>query len=192
MVEQKNTKSRSWSAIVYPESAPNNWREFLDSEHIRWVESPLHDKDINPGTGEIKKAHWHILMLFDGPTTFKNVSSLVEKINTPIPKKVASARGLVRYMIHMDNPEKYQYDRSDIVGHGGVNVEEFFELTATSRLQVLKDISLYVRDNQVTSFDSLVFYAIENNDDWFDVIANHNTLFLNKLIDSIWLKKKDK
>lgn len=187
MTEHKIAKSRSWSIIVYPESTPKDWREILDNEHIEWVESPLHDKDTNPD-GEIKKAHWHILLIYDGPTTFNNVLGLAEKLNAPIPQKVASARGLVRYMIHMDNPEKYQYDRSEIVGHGGVDIESFFNLTATNRLDVLKEISLYIKENQVTSFADLVFYAIENNDDWFNVIANYNTLFLNNLINDIWRK----
>ncbi|MGQ7458465.1 Rep family protein, partial [Streptococcus suis] len=53
-------KGRDWTFIVYPESAPSNWREILDETHMRWVEFPLHDKDVN-ADGEIKKPHWHIL-----------------------------------------------------------------------------------------------------------------------------------
>ena len=34
--------------MVYPESAPENWREILDETRMRWIESPLHDRDINP------------------------------------------------------------------------------------------------------------------------------------------------
>lgn len=40
-------KGRDWTFIVYPESAPENWREILDETHLRWIESPLHDKDIS-------------------------------------------------------------------------------------------------------------------------------------------------
>ena len=39
--------------VVYPESAPENWRTILDETFMRWVESPLHDKDVN-ADGEIK------------------------------------------------------------------------------------------------------------------------------------------
>lgn len=187
----KNKKTRSWTFIVYPESAPDNWRDVIDEEHVAWVESPLHDKDVNPD-GEIKKHHWHVLLLFDGPTTFNNAKSIADKLNAPIPQAVASAKGMVRYMIHMDNPEKYQYSRNDIIGHGGADVDSFFELSNSNRLSVLKDISAYVMDNQVTSFADLTFYAIQNSDDWFDIIANHNTLFLNKLIDSMWQKSYKK
>ena len=40
--------------IVYPESAPSNWRDTLNKTHLRWIESPLHDKDVN-ADGEVKK-----------------------------------------------------------------------------------------------------------------------------------------
>ena len=55
-------RTRTWVAVVYPDSAPDNWRELLDENHIEWAESPLHDRDVNPGTGEVKKAHWHIAL----------------------------------------------------------------------------------------------------------------------------------
>lgn len=58
----KETRTRNWSVIVYPESAPENWRQILDESHIEWIESPLHEFDTNP-TGEIKKPHYHILLL---------------------------------------------------------------------------------------------------------------------------------
>ena len=54
-------KGRDWTFIVYPESTPKNWRDILDETHMRWVESPLHDKDVNPD-GELKKEHYHILL----------------------------------------------------------------------------------------------------------------------------------
>ncbi|MDU7039740.1 MAG: Rep family protein, partial [Lactococcus lactis] len=63
MAKKKDTRTRNWTFFVYPESAPSNWREILDSYHVPWIESPLHDKDVN-SDGEIKKAHWHVLLMF--------------------------------------------------------------------------------------------------------------------------------
>ncbi|WP_225354628.1 Rep family protein, partial [Ligilactobacillus murinus] len=58
---KKDDRARTWTFIVYPESAPENWRDLLDEYHVPWVESPLHDKDINPD-GTVKKAHWHVIL----------------------------------------------------------------------------------------------------------------------------------
>src|SRR5699024_1690594 len=75
-------KGRDWTFIVYPESAPENWRTVLDETHLRWIESPLHDKDVN-ADGEVKKEHYHILIIFDGPVTAKQVTKITEQLNTP-------------------------------------------------------------------------------------------------------------
>lgn len=182
---KKPRRTRNWTFIVYPESAPKDWRSIIDEDHVQWIESPLHDKDTNPD-GEKKKPHWHILVMYDGPKSYDQIKAMTDKLNSPIPKAVASARGLVRYMIHLDNPEKCQYLKSDIVGHCGADVESFFEMSASSRLEKLKDITAYILENHVTSFSALVQYAIMHDDDWFTIIADKNTLFLNKLIDSEW------
>ena len=115
-------------------------------------------------------------------------NKIAHDVNSPIPKAVGSAKGLVRYMIHLDNPEKYQYEKNEIIGHGGVDIDSFFELTTTNRLEVLKQISRYVIDNNIVNFVNLVEYAISENDDWFTVIADKNTLYINKLIDAQWQK----
>lgn len=185
MVEKK---TRNWTFIVYPESAPRNWREILDEQHVRWVESPKHDKDVNPD-GEIKKAHYHILLAFDGPMSSKTPADIAKSLNSPIPKAVGSARGLVRYMIHMDNPEKYQYDINEIVGHSGADVQEYFEMTATSKLTTLKEIVRYIHDEQIDNFDDFLQISIDKSDDWFSIATSHNTLAINKQLDAIWHKK---
>lgn len=184
----ENKRGRNWTMVVYPESAPKDWRSKLDDLHIAWIESPLHDKDTNPD-GTIKKAHWHVLLTFEGLKSYSQIKEIADSVHAPIPQRVESARGMVRYMIHMDNPEKYQYKQSDIIGHGGADVESYFALTATNRLDILKDIVLFVRENNITEFADLTFYAIENNSDWFDVIANHNSIFLRNLLSS--MRNKD-
>ena len=183
-------KGRDWTFIVYPESAPDNWRTVLDETHLRWIESPLHDKDIN-ADGEIKKSHYHILLTFDGPVTEKQVIKLIDPLNTPLPKKVGSARGLVRYMAHLDNPEKYQYSRDEIVGHCGADVESYFELTKTSKMSVMKEIITYIYENKIDNYADFLMICIQHSDDWFDVATNYNTLAINKMIDGMWLKKKN-
>jgi hypothetical protein len=188
-MESKNVKGRDWTFIVYPESAPSNWREILDETHIRWIESPLHDKDVN-ADGEMKKAHWHILLSADGPITFSAVEKITKKLNSPTPKKVGSGKGLVRYMIHLDNPEKYQYDISEIRAHNGAEISPYFEMSMTKRLDVMKEIIRYIHDNDVDNFADFLMICIEKSDDWFSIAVNHNTLAINKMLDAMWHRNK--
>ena len=71
---QKDRRARSWSWIVYPESAPDNWRQLLDETGEKWIESPLHDKDINETTNELKKPHWHIIVSFENKKSYNHKS----------------------------------------------------------------------------------------------------------------------
>ena len=176
-------RGRNWTIVVYPDSAPQDWRSILDNLHIQWIESPLHNKDVNPD-GTIKKAHWHVLLLFDGNKSYQQVKNITVKLNTVNPQRVESARGMVRYMIHLDNPEKYQYDVKDVVAHGGADIDALMKPTTTNRLQTLKEIITYIHDNQVTNMMDLLMYAIQNNDDWFNIMADYNTLIISKAIDA--------
>ncbi|MDV8169462.1 replication protein [Streptococcus pneumoniae] len=189
MTNNKKTveKGRDWTFIVYPESAPKNWRDILDETHMRWVESPLHDKDLNPDK-EIKKPHYHILLSADGPITYNQVVKIIEPLNAPIPKKVGSAKGLIRYMAHLDNPEKYQYSIDEIVGHGGADIASYFELTKTDKMTVMKEIIQYIHENKIDNYADFLMICIGKSDDWFDVAINYNTLAINKMIDGIWQK----
>ena len=58
-------RTRNFATVVYPDSAPADWKEKLDQLHVAAFISPLHDKDINPN-GEPKKAHYHVLVMFEG------------------------------------------------------------------------------------------------------------------------------
>lgn len=180
-------KGRDWTFIVYPESAPKNWRDILDKTHMKWIESPLHNKDTNPD-GTIKKAHWHIMLSADGPITEKQVNEIIKSLNCTIPQKVGSGIGMVRYMCHMDNPEKYQYPVTDIIGHGGADVASYFKMTQTSRLSIMKDIVQYIYENNVDNYADFLMYCIteRDNDDWFEVAIDHNTLAINKVLDGVW------
>ena len=187
----KVEKGRDWTFIVYPESAPENWRSILDDTYMRWVESPLHDKDVN-ADGELKKPHWHILLSADGPITEAAVKKIIEPVNGPIPQKCGSGRGLVRYMIHMDNPEKYQYPRDEIIGHNGADVESYFELTYTNRLTLMKDIVTYIYENEISNYADFLMLCILESDDWFDIAINSNTIAINKMLDAMYHKKQNR
>ena len=188
---KKTIKGRDWTFLVYPESAPANWREFLDETHMRWVESPCHDKDVN-ADGEVKKAHFHILLSSDGPITEQAVMKIIEPLKGPMPKKVGSAKGLVRYMAHLDNPEKYQYPIDEIIGHNGADVASYFELTMTNKIVMMKDIVKFIYEEEIDNYADFLMLCIEKSDDWFNIAVNHNTLAINKLIDAMWHKKRNR
>lgn len=181
---KETARTRNWTFIVYPESAPENWRQILDDLHLEWVESPLHDLDLN-ATGEKKKDHYHILILFNGNKTYQQVIDMISPLNATIPQQCHNAKSLVRYMAHLDNPEKYQYSPSDIISHGGVEIADLLKPTASEKYTIVKEMIQYVKENRVTEFQDLVDYAMANrSDDWFPVICDGSTFVLNSYLKS--------
>ena len=183
---KKDVRARTWTFVQYPESAPENWRDILDGYHIPWVESPLHDKDVNPD-GTAKKAHRHVILLFDGKKSFEQVKDITDALNAPIPQKTANTKGLVRYLIHMDNPEKHQYKREDIICHSGADIEQYFEISSASRERILWDIMEFIRDEKITSYSAFIGYCQDtDNREWFSIATKYYTLAIRTLIDSVY------
>lgn len=180
----KETRTRNWTIVLYPESAPENWRQILDDMHIEWIESPLHDKDIN-ANGETKKAHWHILLMFGGVKTYEQIKEVTDKLNAPIPQRCHNSKAMVRYMAHLDNPDKAQYNTSDIKAHGGVDLAEMLRPSSSERYIIIRDMISYVRINGIAEFQDLMDYAsTEHFDDWFPLLCDNSAYVVNQYIKS--------
>lgn len=185
--QEKNGKgrTRNWTFIIYPESAPENWRDLLNDEHIAWVESPLHDKDTN-ADGEVKKAHIHILLMFDSVKGYNQVVVITERIKATIPQKCASPKGLVRYMIHLDNPEKFQYEKKDIKEYGGADIAELLKPTCSDRYALIKEMIIFVKEHEIKEIQDLIDYALEYRfDDWFPLLCDNSTFIMSHYIKSV-------
>lgn len=182
--QNKDTRTRNWTIVVYPESAPENWRDILDDMHLEWIESPLHDGDIN-ANGEFKKPHWHVLLMFGGVKTFEQVREVTEILNCPRPERCHNAKALVRYMVHMDNPEKKQYRVEDIKAHGGVDVREMLRPNSSERYTLVAEMIDFIDEYNITEFWAIVKYAKSQRfDDWFPLLADNSAFFVKEYIKS--------
>ena len=186
MAEKKSTdnRTRTWTFVLYEDSAPNNWRDILDEQHIEWVESPWHDKDVN-ADGSTKKKHKHILLLFPGKKSYEQIKDITDSLGQPIPQRCHNAKAMVRYMAHMDNPEKAQYSPSDIVSHGGVDLAELLRPSSSERYTIIRDMIDYIRSAAVTEFQDLMDYAAaEHFDDWFPLLCDNSAYVIGQYIKS--------
>lgn len=178
-----NTKKRNWAFVLYPESAPKDWREQLKISGLMAAISPLHDKDVNP-TGEPKKAHYHILLVYSGPTTYNAVAKFTASFNATIPQALESVRGMYRYFSHKDNPEKYQYDERDIINVNGFNIADLVELSKSEVNEIKKSILMLIRELAFVEYADLVDFLIDN-EMWVEYdVAINNTFFFNSYIAS--------
>lgn len=186
---KENARGRNWTIVLYPESLPENWKEYLIGEQCAL--SPLHDKDIN-ADGEIKKSHYHLLLSYKGNKSFEQIDELARTLHAPIPQRVNSMVGAVRYLVHMDNPEKFQYKISDIQCFGGFDVSSYLEMSVTDKRETLRQMFEFIRDNEILHFKDFVDYCLsEAPTSWFEIATERNTVAIKEYIKSQWQKLKE-
>lgn len=177
------SKKRYWSAVFYPESLPDDWKEQLTLTGLPIAISPLHDRDSNP-TGEHKKEHYHILMCYPGPTTFSCVNRICESLGQPIPLPLESVIGMYRYHVHQDNPEKAQYSDSDREFLNGFDIHSYVELTKKEIRDMKIQITQYINSQDIVEYSTLVDFLIENEQFELADVAMCNTLYFDRYIAS--------
>lgn len=179
----ENIKKRNWTFVLYPESAPADWKDKLKLSGLMCAISPLHDKDVNP-TGEPKKPHYHVLLVYSGPTTYNAVAKFTASLNATIPQALESVRGMYRYFSHKDNPEKYQYSEEDILAINGFNISDLIELTKSEVNEIKARILKLIREIGITEYAGLVDFLIDNGMTAEYDVAINNTFFFNTYISS--------
>lgn len=176
-------KERYWTFILYPKETITNWKEYLQETGLEIAISPLHNKDKNPN-GEIKKEHYHILICFNGPTTYNRVLKITQDLKSPIPKRVLSVKGMIRYFSHKDNPEKEQYDENEITTINGMDIKNVDGLTLTMIENLKKEVIQIIRNQEITEYSVLINELIDNKMyDMLEVVSK-NTIYFNAYLKS--------
>lgn len=170
---QGKERTRVFATIVYPDSAPTDWRDKLDNFHVEALISPLHDKDVNPD-GTQKKPHYHVLIIFAGVKTKAQADVIRTAIGGVGWENVASVRGYARYLCHMDNPEKAQYDPENVVEVGGADYQDAIRRAADG-VKLIREMTDFIRENDVRFYADFFEWCADNRPDWYESLVTRNT-----------------
>lgn len=186
-------RTRNWAVIFYPEDLPEDWKEQLDGLLCKWVEGPLHDRDLN-ADGLPKKPHVHTLFMFEAVKTQEQVLDLFRGLfgeseggtvpGVPAPQMVTDRGAVVRYMAHMDNPDKAQYDPNEIVGHNGADPAELLRYSATETRMMIIAMEEYIEQNgilELADFSAAIRY---DHPEWHTLVATKMTMYFSAFIRS--------
>lgn len=182
--KKKEVKKREWTFVIYPESAPADWRDIIRQRGLVAAASPLHDRDIN-ADGTPKKPHHHVIVVYDGPTTYSNVLALSQgELGGTIPKVLDSPRGMYTYFTHEDNPEKAQYEKKDIEHFNGFNITDLCMLKASEIFEIKCRVVQFIDDNEITEYAVLIrcLMAAQMKDEL--QVATESTYFFDRYISS--------
>lgn len=192
MSDAKSIKKRYWSCILYPESMVDDWLEKVTSSGLPFSMSPLHDADVN-ADGDQKKAHYHCLFCFAGPTTYNQAERFSKSLGGTAPQPVESVRGVYRYFTHMDNPEKAQYDPDCILSLNGFSIMDFVEYTKSEVLKTIRELQQVIISQDLTEYADFLEYVLLNGSELeYDVATSHTILFNSYLKSRRYRKDNQK
>lgn len=131
--EREKKQDRKFQCIIYPDSEEYDCEIIKNRLQSFWDKSVwiLHDKDFYTDTevdlwkadhksedcpfqvGELKKPHYHVIAWNNNPLLLGNAAT---KFGIPsnYVQCTKSLKASIRYLIHKDNPEKFQYSVDDI------------------------------------------------------------------------------
>lgn len=178
----KSLTGMYWATVVYPESAVSDWRDILSSSGLSFFVSPLHDKDVCKD-GTPKKAHYHVMFVFNGKKTQTTIMRYCMKIGSVGAELVDNAKAYAEYLTHENEIDKPHYDRDQVESFGGLDYETFLA-DGESDIQVLAKVVEFVEDNDITSFYRLSLYCMKYDRKMLDVISGKKGYFVREFIKS--------
>lgn len=181
-MKSTKTRTRNFACVVYPESAPDNWQDILSDQFVPAFISPLHNKDLNP-TGEVKKEHFHVMIMFDSVKTCEQAKVIFDLIGGVGCEVVNSTRGYARYLCHLDNPEKAQYNIDDVRCLSGADYANVISLV-TDKYKAIGEMIDFCQANNIFSYASLLEYCRLERFDWFRVLCDNGTVVIKEYLKS--------
>lgn len=175
-------RARNFATVIYPESAPSNFQDVIRDLKAPCALSPLHSNDINPD-GTPKKPHFHLILAFDGPKSLSSVRDLISPTGAVGLEIVESLRGYTRYLCHLDNPEKAQYDIEGVQCFGGFDYLGTINLP-TDKYKAVREMISFCIDNHCFIYADLLEYASEARPDWFRVLCDSATVVIKEYLKS--------
>lgn len=162
-----NVRKRSFMIILYNDTEENKRKldkciELCIFSGFKYA-FIIHDKDINDDKS-IKKEHIHLLITLPNAKTRTALSKMIN-IDENYIQPVTDKSTMIRYLIHLDNPEKTPYNREKIftnmqnivntaIEFGNNETEEVFQAS------ILID---FINSDDCKSFKELMKFAIDNN-----------------------------
>lgn len=175
---ENREKAYKWTFLVYPDSAPEDWKNILENYCIQTAISPLHEPEEKGKEGETKKQHWHIILNLDGQKTYKQIKEISDSLNGARPEKVLSPIGMYEYLIHKNHPDRQQFENGfDEIEHmNGFDKTEFIR-NENVEDSVCNALLKVIQEREILEFASLVAYCYEEQPEFLGYLRKFSYFF---------------
>lgn len=186
---RKGKQHKIWWGYLYEDSAPDNWLDIARESGYEML-AMKHDKDVT-AAGEVKETHIHVVVRLAHAGDLKDAKEAL----LPLGIKEASIQyrdswtAVARYLCHMDDPNKAQYDPADVIEIGGADYLQAINRTA-DKYRIVAEMQDWVieetENGQVPrSFADLCNFARESNLEWFMALCDNTAIIMREFCKSI-------
>lgn len=175
------TTSRSFLGVLYPDAVNYNFEAVLARLKALFpmLAYVIHDKDEDEN-GELKKPHVHWVGQRSA-CTLEFVASSLEIPENSI-EYCRKFKRSIRYLIHKDNPSKFQYDQSEIVS--SFDLTKYFNDDYTANM--MDEIVDFIFSAECTNFASIYRFCSKKG---IQSVLTRNFAVLNTLYRERMLEK---
>lgn len=127
----------------------------ITQEHRTGLLSPLHIGDFNPD-GSVKKPHWHYEDISESLKNFQTqIKPFFDLLGGVGRENVGSMRGYARYLCHLDNPEKCEYNPKLVKCFGGADYQTAISLPGDT-MKGFNEIVDFIERNDIYNYADLI------------------------------------
>ena len=124
--------------------------------------------------------------MFEGVKTIEQAKEVFALIGGVGTEPIKSIRAYVRYLCHLDNPEKAQYKIEDVICCSGADYQSMIELPQ-DRYTMIAEMIDFCEQEDIVSYADLLKYARTNNRAWFITLCDTATMpIVNYLKSRYW------
>lgn len=129
-----------------------------------------------PQVGDLKKPHRHVIIMLDYSAPLQTWLNNFAPLDIHYMEIVKSKRGYLRYLCHLDNPEKARYNVHDVIMLGGVDISCLYDKTQRDadnlEIRILNAIVDHKLDN-VCKLQNCLLHDMHDKDAYREVKAHY-------------------
>lgn len=190
MYKMTKPKARHFTFLIYPDSAPEDWKTRLETTDLPIAISPLHDKDeseVKPQSAfpgeeipheKYKKPHYHCIIVYPNTATADAVRMRLQRALGDDGKKALNKVQIIqkgidsmyKYLTHDSKDavakKKHKYDTADIEHLNNFDIDRFIVLDAHDKEDMLDDILKAIDANGLENYKQLTRYMAEHGKEY--------------------------
>lgn len=200
-MSQNFGKNRQWVGVLFNENMRDGWQD--DIENL--VQLPfaycVHDKGLQLESGEHRKVHTHLILVWPAPTTYKHAIEVFDRLSAPgrrcfaAIEPVYNARRMYDYLIHdtedCKKKGKFQFLPEERITGNLYDIGVYAQVSQTEKNEMFDRLTDMILIHSVENYADFVSLArlefAEEAEVARDVIRGHSGYF-DRLIKGVYLR----